>query len=196
MDARAYYLMLYQVAHGQASGVARRILTQPTPEQLRVKLPGHNSLAWIIWHLAREEDWAVNTMLRGEEQVLTRDGWEARLGVARRDIGTGMTEEEVADLSARIDVGALRGYFDAVTAATLRFVDTFDFDALDAPLDVPAHLALAPEVTAPFSDATRSAMARQTTGRWFLNHLTLGAVYGHIGEADHVFQMIAAEPQS
>ena len=196
MDARAYYLMLYQVAHGQASGVARRILTQPTPEQLRVKPPGHNSLAWIIWHLAREEDWAVNTMLRGEEQVLTRDGWEARLGVARRDIGTGMTEEEVADLSARIDVGALRGYFDAVTAATLRFVDTFDFDALDAPLDVPARLALAPEVTAPWSDALRAAVARQTTSRWFLNYLTVGAVYGHIAEADHVFQMVAAERPS
>jgi len=196
MDARAYYLMLYQVAHGEVPGTARRILNEPTPEQLRVKPPDHNSLAWIIWHLAREEDWAVNTMLRGGAQVLTRDGWEAKLRIARRDIGTGMTEDEVVDLSARIDLGALRGYFDAVTAETLRFVDAFDFDALDGPLDVPAHLALAPEVTAPLSDAMRSAMARQTTGRWFLNHLTLGAVYGHIGEADHVFQMIAAEPQS
>ncbi len=196
MDARAYYLMLYRDAHGLAPGAARRILNQPTPEQLRVKPPGHNSLAWIVWHLAREEDWAVNTMLRGAEQVLTRDGWEAKLRIARRDMGTGMTEEEVVELSAGIDLGALRDYFDAVTAETLRFVDTFDFDALDAPLDVPARLALAPEVTAPWSDTLRTAVARQTTSRWFLSYLTVGAVYGHIAEADHVFQMVAAERPS
>jgi hypothetical protein len=133
----------------------------------------------------------VHTILRGDEQLLTRDGWEAKLGIARRDIGTGMTDEEVAELSARIDLGALRGYFDAVTtAATLRFGATFDFDALDAPLDVPARLALAPEVIAPFSDALRTAVAGMTTGRWLLNHVTLGAAYGHIGEAGHVFQLI------
>jgi hypothetical protein len=114
-------------------------------------------------------------MLRGAEQVLTRDGWEAKLRIARRHIGTGMTEDEVVDLSARIDLGTLRGYFEAVTAEALRLVETFDSDALDGPLDMPAHFALAPEVTAPFSDVLRTAVARQTTNRWFLNDLTLSA---------------------
>ena len=196
MDARDLFLMLYRDAHGQTPGAARRILNQPTPEQIRVKPPGHNSLAWIVWHLAREEDWAVNTMLRGAEQVLTRDGWEAKLGVARRDMGTGMTEEEVVELTARSDTGALRDYFDAVTAETLTFIETFDVDALDGPLAVPARLALAPEVTAPWSDGLRAAIARQTTSRWFLSYLTVGAVYGHIAEADHVFQMTVAAQQS
>src|SRR5215211_4308646 len=103
MDARDYYLMLYREAHGETPGTARRLLTEPTPAQLRATPPGHNSLAWIVWHLAREEDWVVQTLLRGAEQVLTRDGWAAKLGIARRDIGTGMTDAEVVELSARID---------------------------------------------------------------------------------------------
>lgn len=62
-----------------------------------------------------------------------------------------------------------------MTAEALRFIETFDFDALDGPLDVPAHFVLAPKVAAPFSDALRTAVARQTTNRWFLNNLTLSA---------------------
>ena len=89
------------------------MLNLPSPEQMRVKLPGHNSIAWIIWHIARGEDWGVNVMLRGEEQALTRDDWNRRLGIKRLDIGTGMKEDEVAELTAKIDLGALREYFDA-----------------------------------------------------------------------------------
>jgi hypothetical protein len=194
MDARAYFLMLYRDAHGDMPGTAQRILNEPTPEQMRNKPPGHNSIAWILWHIARAEDWAVNTMLRGHEQVLTRDNWNAKLRIARRDLGTGMTEDEVAELSARIDLEALRGYFDAVTAETRRFVETFDFDTLEDPLDVPSRLALAAEVSAPWSDVVRNLVERQTTNRWFLD-VTMSGVYLHLSEASHVFQMISPERQ-
>jgi hypothetical protein len=45
-------------------------------------------------------------------------------GTARRDVGTGMSDAEVDELSTRIDLAALRGYWDAVTARTLEVVDT------------------------------------------------------------------------
>src|SRR5262245_29709828 len=113
MDARDYFLILHEEAHTR--GAARSVFTVPTPEQWRAVLPGHNSIAWNVWHIAREEDWCV-AVLGGGEQLFTRDGWEARLGVDRRDFGLGMTAAEVADLSAAVDLEALRGYYDAVYA--------------------------------------------------------------------------------
>jgi hypothetical protein len=189
MDAREYYLMLHEHAHS-TGGKPRRVLAEPTPEQWRAVLPGHNSIAWIVWHIARGEDWGVNTMLRGGEQLLTRDGWDARMGVPRRDFGAGMSPAEVAELSTRIELDALRGYYDAVTAETRRFVQgEFDFDTLEEPVDLAARLALAPEAVGP-SEAARRVIEAMTTRRRWLNTMTIVDVFHHFEEADHVVRLL------
>lgn len=66
--------------------------------------------------MARCEDVAVNTLLRGGEEVLDRDAWLPRLGITSRHIGTGATVAEVAAISQTIDLAALRAYW--VTATT------------------------------------------------------------------------------
>jgi hypothetical protein len=80
-----------------------------TDDQLR-RCPQENlnSIAWLLWHMARCEDVAVNTVLRGEQEVLDQGNWLPRLGSATRHIGTGDTHEEVRELSERIDLVALR----------------------------------------------------------------------------------------
>jgi DinB superfamily len=181
--------MLHEYAHSHG-GKARRILAEPTPEQWRVVLPGHNSIAWIVWHIARGEDWAVNTMLRGDEQLLTRNGWDARMGEPRRDFGAGMTPDEMAEVSARVDVGALRGYYEAVTAETRHFVqDEFDFDTMNEPIDLPGRLALAPEAPGP-SQLMQRIVGAMTTSRQWPNTFTIVDVLHHFDEADHVFRLL------
>jgi hypothetical protein len=80
---------------------------------------GVNSIAWLVWHMARTEDLVVNRFVMDSRQVLDEQRWPARLGVARRDIGTGMTEAEVDDLSRRVDISAVRGYWTAVAERTV-----------------------------------------------------------------------------
>ena len=190
MDARTYFLLLHEEAHTR--GKATRVFTVPTPEQWRALLPGHNSIAWNVWHIARGEDWAITT-LRADEPLLTRASWDARLGVARRDFGMGMTAAEVAELSAAIDLDALRGYYDAVYAETRRFVEGFDFDTLDAPLDPRARsLVLASEAVAA-SEPLRGLVERWTTPRGYLNVMALMDVYYHLDEADHMVRMLLPE---
>jgi len=63
--------------------------------------------------MARCED-AINVLVASRPQVLDQNGWLTRLNVSLRDVGTGMTDEEVSDLSARLDLGALRDYYHAV----------------------------------------------------------------------------------
>lgn len=97
MDARDHYLALYDHTHFQ--GKAEWTLAEPMVAHYRTVLPGHNSVAWLLWHIARGEDWTIQTILQGREQLLTRDGWGARMGVAYPGFGGGMDRAEMIALS-------------------------------------------------------------------------------------------------
>ncbi len=87
------------------------ILDDLPPEQYR-KLPGNSehSIAWLIWHLARIEDVAMNLLIAGENQVLNQENWVQRLEVEFKHTGNGMTLVETKALSETINIRALRAY--------------------------------------------------------------------------------------
>jgi hypothetical protein len=190
MDARDYFLKLYEHTHYQ--GKAKRVLDEATAEQYRTVLPQHNSIAWIVWHIARGEDWTVHTILSDGEQLLTRAGWADRMGVQARGFGGGMPRDEMIDLSARIDLGALRGYYDAVADATRDFARRFDFDRLDEPFDIDSRLAGDPEAAGP-SASMRTMLRRWNTPRVWLDVMTVVDVCFHIEEAEHVYRLLLPE---
>ncbi len=104
---------------------AERTFSGLTDEQMRVRpREDLNSLAWLMWHIARAEDIIVNPVLAGQPQVLDAF-WLKRLGTTRRDIGTGMTSAEVTELTGQIDLGGLREYRDAVGRRTREVVGGF-----------------------------------------------------------------------
>jgi hypothetical protein len=110
-------------------------VTGLTDAQLRQCLDRHNSIVWLLWHIARVEDFIINIGVRAVPQVFDRDGWQSRLGVTRRDIGTGMSDKEVAEFSARVDVAAVRAYRAAVAQETRSGLTARDFDDLDKPAE-------------------------------------------------------------
>src|SRR2546425_13356148 len=66
-----------------------------TDEQMRVRpREDLNSLAWLMWHIARAEDIFVNVAFAGRPQVFD-DGWTGKLAVTRRVFGIGMSSPEV-----------------------------------------------------------------------------------------------------
>ena len=91
----------------------------------------HNSVAWLLWHMARCEDVAVNTTLRASDEVLDQGQWLPKLGITSRHIGTGATIAEVKTISQKIDLDALRAYRAAVGRETRAWASTVDFDTLD-----------------------------------------------------------------
>ncbi|GAA4284958.1 DUF664 domain-containing protein [Brevibacterium daeguense] len=54
-----------------------------------------NSIAWLVWHLAREQDVQI-APLAGREQVWTARGWHEQFGKPADDFGFGDTPEDVA----------------------------------------------------------------------------------------------------
>jgi hypothetical protein len=101
--------------------------------------PTVNSIAWIVWHMARVEDAGVNRFVADRPQVLDEGNWGEQMNIAIRHNGNSMTSEEVSDLSQRIDIPALRAYHEAVRVRSLEVVATLAPTRLIHALD-PADL--------------------------------------------------------
>ena len=130
MDARDLLLDEHGRMHaasvtGDKGTLAERTFGGLSDEQMRARpREDLNSLAWLMWHIARAEDIFSNIILSGRDQVVD-DGWLARLKISRRDFGIGMTKPEVAELTAQVDVAALRDYRDAVGRRTQEVIRGF-----------------------------------------------------------------------
>ena len=130
MDARDLFLQQHAAVHSAAVGgnkmsMADRTFAGLTDAQMRVRpREDLNSLAWVMFHIARAEDVFVNAFLAGRAQVFD-DAWSKRLGITRRDFGFGMTSAEVNELTQQVDIAALREYRDAVGHRTREIVGGF-----------------------------------------------------------------------
>jgi hypothetical protein len=92
-------------------------------EQIGRMLPKQaHSIAWIIWHVARIEDVAMNILVAGSEQIFNRDDWIKRLQIKITDTGNATERSEVAELSAEVDLSALKAYRLAVGLRTREVV--------------------------------------------------------------------------
>jgi hypothetical protein len=93
-----------------------------------------NSIAWLVWHLTRIQDDHVADVA-GVEQRWTGDGWYDRFGLPfpPEAHGYGHTSADVAQVD--VDGELLRGYFDAVHAATNDYVGGLRAGDLDRIVD-------------------------------------------------------------
>jgi hypothetical protein len=130
MDAKDLFLQQHSLVQSAAVGGnkasgAERTFGGLTDEQMRVRpREDLNSLAWILWHVARTEDIMLSSVIAGRRQVYD-EGWAGKLKVSRRDLGTGMTSADVSELTGQVDVAALREYRDAVGRRTREIVGAF-----------------------------------------------------------------------
>lgn len=184
MDARDLFLSQHSAVHSQAVGgnpasAAERTFANLTDEQMRVRpREDLNSLAWLMWHIARAEDIMVGGVIAGRGQVFD-DAWMKRLNITRKDFGIGMKSAEVTDLTRAIDVASLREYRDAVGKRTREIVGGFkdaDWDGKveAAPLEQVAAQGNIPEgLVKIFTGRPRTAV---------LSGIALFHASGHMGE--------------
>jgi hypothetical protein len=185
MDARDLFLSQHSAVHSAAVGnnpgsAAERTFANLSDDQMRVRpREDLNSLAWLMWHIARAEDIMLNPVLNNRDQVLD-DVWLKRLGITRRDFGIGMSSPEVTELTRQINLGALREYRDAVGTRTREIVGAYqdaDWGGTIEPASLEkaaAQGAFGPPLVKAFSNRPRSAV---------MSGIALFHSSGHMGEA-------------
>ena len=191
MDARQLLLDSHSWVHSHVAPnhirwqIEESICDGLTSTQIRYCPPqSHNSIAWLLWHMARCEDVAVNTVLRGVTEVLDREDWLARLGVSKRQIGTAETPADVRRFSEQVDVAALRAYRAAVGQETHAWMSNVDFAVLTSAVTrEEVQRAVERETFGEQAEWVIEYWERGWTRGEFLSWLTTGHNYFHLGEA-------------
>ena len=107
-----------------------------TPEQLRqAPADGANTIAWLVWHLSRVQDSHIAELI-DEEQVYVTGTWAPKFGLKAdpSDTGYGYSAAQVAAV-APAGWEALTGYYTAVHARTMAYLDGLGDDDLDRVVD-------------------------------------------------------------
>jgi hypothetical protein len=116
--------------------LARTAADGLTADQLAYRPdPAANSVAWLVWHAAREQDHQIADAA-GTEQAWMSGGWVQRfdLSLPAEDMGYGHSSDDVAKV--RVDDPALLfGYVDAVHEEADRYLDGLSERDLDEVID-------------------------------------------------------------
>src|SRR5260370_42123328 len=119
MDTRDLFLEQHAAMHTAAVGgnkmsAAERTFAGLTEEQMRVRpREDLNSIAWLMWHIARAEDILVGQVVAGGAQLFD-EGWKKRLGVTPPAFRIRMTSPQGSEVPRHVHRGAPRQYPDAV----------------------------------------------------------------------------------
>jgi Protein of unknown function (DUF664) len=122
--------------YGRIPPLARSAVWGLAPERLTAQPgPGRNTIAWLVWHLARVQDSHV-AELTSDEQLWVTGEWAARLGLPAdpHDTGYGHTAAQVAAVRPP-DGEILLDYLGAVAARTDGFLAGLTAADLDRVVD-------------------------------------------------------------
>jgi len=185
MDGLQFFLQQYDFLHSAVEGT---ILSGLTETQMRHHpQQGQNSVAWLVWHVARWEDFMITLLDSEPQQLFDREDWLGRMQLTRRDAGTAMTYEEAVALSIQIDLTALGRYRQEVGRRTRAVAQAFDPKRLDAAID-------AERLRHHFADGILGSeqagwveqLFADRTNAWLLSFVNIHMVEQLIGEASCV----------
>ena len=95
-----------------------------------------NHIAWLVWHLARQQDDQVTHLAGADSSVWLGDGWFDRFGLPypRDAHGWSMTSADVGRFTVA-DPGLFAGYQQAVHERTVTYVGGLDAAAYGRVID-------------------------------------------------------------
>ena len=182
MNALQFFTLHHKRLYFEPGGIYQRIQSL-TDDQIKACPHNMNSIAWLLWHIARCEDMGVNRLVTDGKQVLEEGNWMQRINILRRDFGTGMSPDEVAELSLGASINGLKEYSNNVALKTEAVVKKLQQHELDE-IPSPSHLkkVLYDEGTLKENDEWVAETYANKTKGWFLGHLALTHVKGHLGQ--------------
>lgn len=107
------------ISAGQTWSYADELIAELDESDWRSIPKGNDhSIAWLIWHLARIEDVAMNMLVADSQQIYVEENWVEHLHSPYADTGNGMLAAHISELSLAVDISALQAYRNAVGQRT------------------------------------------------------------------------------
>ena len=176
-------LFISQRYPGLRSNLKKSVFDSLSEEEIRKSPAGMNSIAWNIWHMTRAEDVGMNRFIRDGEQVFDQGDWGTKMNLPERHFGTGMSQEEVTDLSNRINIPALQKYQHAVGEQSTQLFSDLTTMGLDQVIDPDyLHKILIDEGVLHQNALWVEDVYLGKKKMWFLVHLILTHNFEHLGQ--------------
>ena len=91
-----------------------------------------NSIAFILWHMTRVEDYYVTRVIQRLPEVYEAEGWREKLGTPVKNTGFEYNAEQLKSWPVP-PLEILRGYANAVRGKTLAFLESIPPEKLAEP---------------------------------------------------------------
>lgn len=144
---------------------------------------------YILWHLTRHHDVAVNRIVRRTDEIV--ESWTDRLGVSS-DLWRGLAEGEDDVVVDLLDPAAVDGYALAVIDATAEWVDEADLGTLDDHPDTDAALRALGAPDDRFG--WLYAMWQGKPASFFVSWEAIGHSVNHLGELVSIRNRMGLSP--
>lgn len=120
---------------GESTGYIDQAIKGLSQEELAFRIKPHsNSIAFLMWHLARVEDLWINRILLGEKELYDSYGWFEKFGTPARDSGFGYDTKKL-DAWPIPKLELLQAYAGAVRGKTQAYLKTLNENDLDEAKD-------------------------------------------------------------
>ena len=106
------------------------LLNDLTPDEYSIMPTSTDeTIAWVLWHIARIEDLTMGILAAGGEQLF--DGkWKRRLNAPISDTGNALSDDEIMELSRQLDLKELAAYRNAVGRRPRDIVKSLSADGI------------------------------------------------------------------
>jgi uncharacterized damage-inducible protein DinB len=106
-----------------------------SPDELAWRPKPHsNNIAFLLWHLARVEDFWINRVLLGEKELYETGGWYKKFGTPAQDSGFGYDVKKLSDWPVP-GLSLLKEYAATVRGKTLAYLKSLTAIKLDEAKD-------------------------------------------------------------
>ena len=88
-----------------------------------------NSIAFILWHIARVEDYYVTRVIQRLPELYEAEGWRKKMGTPVKNTGFEYNAEQLKNWPVP-ELETLKGYADSVRGKTLVFLESIPAEKL------------------------------------------------------------------
>ncbi len=95
-----------------------------------INADGYHSktIAYSLWHIFRIEDIVIHTLIKGDEQVFFKKGYQEKIGSPIITTGNELVKQEIADFSRKLNLKKLYSYMLDVKKSTEKILKEMPFE--------------------------------------------------------------------